>query len=63
VLPRYARLILKNPATGVDLLGEADFEIRANAPAACGRPEAALGCLFAPPVVQPDPFDDGRTQQ
>jgi general secretion pathway protein J len=59
VLPRYVRLILKDRATGVDLLGEADFVIRANAPATCGRSEAALGCLSAPPVVQPAMFDDG----
>jgi prepilin-type N-terminal cleavage/methylation domain-containing protein len=58
-LPRYVRLTLKNRTTGVDLLGEADFVIRANAPAACGRPEAALGCLSAPPVLQPAAFNDG----
>jgi prepilin-type N-terminal cleavage/methylation domain-containing protein len=61
VLPRYVRLILKDRATGADLLGEADFVVHANASAACGRPEAALGCLVAPPVVQADTFDNGKS--
>jgi Tfp pilus assembly protein FimT len=49
--PRYVRLILRNPATGADLLGESDFVVRANAPAACGRAEAALACLSVAPSV------------
>jgi len=44
-LPRFVRLILRDRTTGNDLLGEADFVIRANAPAACGRPNAAVACL------------------
>jgi prepilin-type N-terminal cleavage/methylation domain-containing protein len=52
VLPRYVRLILRDRATGADLLGEADFMVRANAPAACGRADAALACLSAAPPVQ-----------
>jgi hypothetical protein len=59
-LPRYVRLMLKDRATGADLLGEADFIVRANAPAACGRAEASLGCLSAPPVIQADMADDER---
>jgi prepilin-type N-terminal cleavage/methylation domain-containing protein len=54
VLPRYIRLILRDRATGADLLGEADFMVRANAPAACGRADAALACLSAAPPVQTD---------
>jgi hypothetical protein len=54
VLPRYVRLILRDRATGADLLGEADFVVRANAPAACGRADAALACLSAAPPVQTD---------
>jgi prepilin-type N-terminal cleavage/methylation domain-containing protein len=50
ILPRFVRLILRDRATGGDLLGEADFVIRANAPAACGRPGAAVGCLSAAPA-------------
>jgi hypothetical protein len=49
--PRYVRLILRDPATGADLLGESDFTVRADAPAACGRAEAALGCLAAAPSI------------
>jgi len=60
VLPRYVRLILRDRATGTDLLGEADFVVRANAPAACGRTEAAVSCLSAPPIVQTGASDEGR---
>jgi prepilin-type N-terminal cleavage/methylation domain-containing protein len=59
-LPRYVRLVLKDRATGADLLGEADFVVRANVSAACGRPEAATACLVAPPVLQTDTIDDGK---
>jgi len=44
-LPRFVRLILRDRATGNDLLGEADFVVRANAPASCGRATAAVSCL------------------
>jgi prepilin-type N-terminal cleavage/methylation domain-containing protein len=44
-LPRFVRLVLRDRATGDDLLGEADFVVRANAPPDCGRPNAAVGCL------------------
>jgi prepilin-type N-terminal cleavage/methylation domain-containing protein len=44
-LPRFVRLILRDRMSGSDLLGEADFVVRADAPAGCGRPDAAPGCL------------------
>jgi prepilin-type N-terminal cleavage/methylation domain-containing protein len=44
-LPQYVRLNLRDRATGANLLGEADFVIRANAPAACGQADAAAACL------------------
>ncbi len=44
-LPRFVRLILRDRATGSDLLGEADFIVRADAPPGCGRPDAATSCL------------------
>ncbi len=44
-LPRFVRLILRDRATGSDLLGEADFVVRADAPPGCGRPDAATSCL------------------
>jgi prepilin-type N-terminal cleavage/methylation domain-containing protein len=60
VLPRYVRLILRDRATGADLLGEADFMVRANAPAACGRADAGVACLTAAPPVQTDPSEAER---
>jgi prepilin-type N-terminal cleavage/methylation domain-containing protein len=45
VLPQYVRLNLRDRATGANLVGEADFVIRANAPAACGQAEAVVACL------------------
>ena len=44
-LPRFVRLILRDRASGIDLLGEADFVVRADAPPACGRPDATSDCL------------------
>jgi prepilin-type N-terminal cleavage/methylation domain-containing protein len=44
-LPRFVRLMLLDRATGADLLGEADFVVRADAPAGCGSPDARPGCL------------------
>jgi hypothetical protein len=58
-LPRFVRLILRDRVTGVDLLGEADFVVRADAPAACGRPNATVACLSAAPA-QTGAADSGR---
>jgi len=44
-LPRFVRLILRDRATGADPVGEADFIVRADAPPACGRPDAGPDCL------------------
>jgi prepilin-type N-terminal cleavage/methylation domain-containing protein len=44
-LPRFVRLILRDRATGSDLLGEADFVVRADAPPGCGRLDAGASCL------------------
>ncbi len=44
-LPRFVRLILRDRTTGSDLLGEADFVVRADAPSGCGRPDAGASCL------------------
>jgi prepilin-type N-terminal cleavage/methylation domain-containing protein len=53
-LPRFVRLLVRG-ASGRDVLGEADFVIRADAPADCGRPEAVVGCLTAGPGSAADP--------
>ena len=50
VLPRYVRLILRDRASGADLLGEAAFMVRANAPPACAR-DAVPACLSAALVL------------
>jgi prepilin-type N-terminal cleavage/methylation domain-containing protein len=44
-LPRFVRLILTDRTTGSDLLGEADFVVRADAPPGCGNPNAGTACL------------------
>jgi prepilin-type N-terminal cleavage/methylation domain-containing protein len=44
-LPQCVRLDLRDRTTGSNPLGEADFVIRANAPAACGQADAAVACL------------------
>ena len=36
-LPRFVRVIVREPNSGVDLLAEAPFLVRADAPAACAR--------------------------
>ena len=61
-LPRFARLIVRDRATGLDLLGEADFTIRADAPAACGRPDATPTCLSLALSDIARPSGPGRTQ-
>jgi prepilin-type N-terminal cleavage/methylation domain-containing protein len=58
--PRYVRLMLRDRGTGADLLGEADFLVRADAPAACGRADAALACLSAAPPVETDTSEAER---
>jgi prepilin-type N-terminal cleavage/methylation domain-containing protein len=52
VLPQYVRLNLRDRATGANLLGEADFVIRANAPAACGQSDAVVACLSVATTTQ-----------
>jgi prepilin-type N-terminal cleavage/methylation domain-containing protein len=52
VLPQYVRLNLRDRATGANLLGEADFVIRANAPAACGQADAVVACLSVATTTQ-----------
>jgi general secretion pathway protein J len=44
-LPRFVRLILRDRATGLDPVGETDFVVRADAPLACGSPDARPDCL------------------
>jgi prepilin-type N-terminal cleavage/methylation domain-containing protein len=44
-LPRIVRLILNDRKTGSDVLGEADFVVRADAPPGCGNPTAGTACL------------------
>ena len=49
-LPRFVRVIVREPNSGVDLLAEAPFLVRVDAPAACARaaqPQANNGNLGA----------------
>jgi prepilin-type N-terminal cleavage/methylation domain-containing protein len=48
LLPRFVRLVVRD-SSGRDVLGEADFIIRADAPASCGRSDASASCLTAAP--------------
>jgi prepilin-type N-terminal cleavage/methylation domain-containing protein len=49
MLPRFVRLLVRD-SNGRDLLGEADFAIRANAPASCGRSDASVSCFTDAPA-------------
>lgn len=44
-LPRLVKLSLRDRATGIDLLGGAEFVIRADAPRACAGSGAGADCL------------------
>lgn len=60
-LPQYVRLNLRDRTTGANLLGEADFVIRANAPAACGQADAVVACLTnATSTTGTDPKRQGQ---
>jgi prepilin-type N-terminal cleavage/methylation domain-containing protein len=63
VLPHYVRLMLRDRDKGVDLLGEADFVVRANAPPACGRTEATPACLSVAPTLPTDTSEPERSAQ
>jgi hypothetical protein len=63
VLPRYVRLILRDRETGADLLGEATFVVRADAPPACGRNDAVPACLSEPPSPPIGPSKSERSEQ
>jgi prepilin-type N-terminal cleavage/methylation domain-containing protein len=62
-LPRYVRLILRDRETGADLLGEATFVVRADAPPACGRSSADLACLSEPLSAPASPSKSERPAQ
>ena len=44
-LPRLVKLTLRDRVSGVDLLGGAEFAIRADAPSPCAAAEAGVECL------------------
>jgi hypothetical protein len=62
-LPRYVRLIVRDRGTSADLLGEADFVVRADAPPACGRTAADLACLSVAPTLPTDLSGPERSTQ
>jgi prepilin-type N-terminal cleavage/methylation domain-containing protein len=57
VIPHFVRLILRDRATGADLLAEADFVVRADAPSACARPGAMAACLSGAPPAPTRPAE------
>jgi hypothetical protein len=62
-MPRFVRLMLRDRDSGRVLLREADFLVRADAPAACGRPDANPGCLsMALSDVANSPIPPGASQ-
>jgi prepilin-type N-terminal cleavage/methylation domain-containing protein len=63
VLPRYVRLSLRDRETGTDLLGEATFVIRADAPPACGRNDATPACLSPSPSAPIGPSKSGKSER
>ena len=59
-LPRFVRLLLRDRKSGEDLLSEADFAIRADAPSGCARSGAGIACLsVAPSPTGPAPSEPG----
>jgi prepilin-type N-terminal cleavage/methylation domain-containing protein len=62
-LPRYVRLILRDRITGADLLGEATFVVRADAPPGCGQSNAKADCLSEPRSASIDPSKSERAAQ
>jgi Tfp pilus assembly protein PilV len=62
-LPRFVRLVVRDRASGRDLLSESDFVVRADAPAACGRPDANPACLYSALADAPRSPAPGSTAQ
>jgi hypothetical protein len=51
-LPRLVKLSLRDRASGIDLLGGAEFVIRADAPPVCAGAGAGMDCLLNPAGAQ-----------
>jgi prepilin-type N-terminal cleavage/methylation domain-containing protein len=54
-LPRLVKLSLIDRTSGIDLLGGAEFVLRADAPLACARASPSLECLTGAAAGQPPP--------
>jgi hypothetical protein len=61
-LPRLVKLSLRERATGIDLLGGAEFVVRADAAGACARAGAGADCLGGPPGAAADPSKPQQPQ-
>jgi hypothetical protein len=55
LLPRLVKLALKDRASGVDLLGGAEFLVRANAPISCARAGSGANCVTGTNEPRPEP--------
>jgi prepilin-type N-terminal cleavage/methylation domain-containing protein len=54
-LPRLVKLSLRDRASGIDLLGGAEFAIRSDAPRACARTGASTDCLAGAAGARSEP--------
>ena len=62
-LPRLVKLSLRERATGIDLLGGAEFAIRADAPPACANAGAGPDCLTSQSGATQQPPDANSPQR
>ncbi len=64
-LPRLVKLTVRDRVSGGDLLGGAEFAIRADAPAPCAVADATIGCLTgaASESAQPAAAQSPQAQQ
>jgi general secretion pathway protein J len=54
-LPRFVRLVVRDAATGADVIAATDFVIRADASAGCGQPGCGSGAAASGAAGQTGP--------
>jgi prepilin-type N-terminal cleavage/methylation domain-containing protein len=63
LLPRLVKLALRDRASGIDLLGGAEFLVRADAPIACARAGAGANCMTGTNDAAPQPRTPAAPQR